>query len=183
VSRAIVRGAWIAAAWDALDPREEQAVQVAAQKMGVPAEEVEAGRREAIERIEARRRVGAAAVDGVRYLLSDRCPGLGIQLSALTATLMLPKRWRDEVLAGVGQGAPVVLSKRHAGLHAEERMAVLGIAWAAALVESPSMGRRALLRARWERLSQDMGEDDPSARELVERWMDEALAGMARTLQ
>jgi hypothetical protein len=183
VSRAIVRGAWVAGAWDALDPREEQAVQMAAQKMGVAPEEVEAGRREALERIEARRRIGAAAVDGVRYVLSDRCPGLGIQLAALTGTLMLPKRWRDEVLASVGQGAPVVLNKRHTGLHADDRMAVLGVAWAAALVDNPSVGRRALLRARWERLSQDLGEDDPGARELVERWMDEALAGMARTLQ
>jgi hypothetical protein len=182
VSRAIVRGAWLAAAWDALDPREEHAIQVAAQKMGVPAEEVEAGRRDAIERIEGRRRAGAAAVDGVRYLLSDRIPGLGVQLAALTGTLMLPRRWREEVLAGVGQGAPVALARRHADLRADERTAVLGIAWAAALADSPSVGRRALLRARWERLSQDLGEDDPAGRELVEHWIDEGLAGIARTL-
>jgi hypothetical protein len=182
VSRAIIRGAWLAAAWDALDPREEHAIQVAAQKMGVPAEDVEAGRREAIERIDGRRRAGAAAVDGVRYLLSDRIPGLGVQLAALTGALMLPRRWRDEVLAGVGQGAPVALAKRHADLGADERAAALGIAWAAALVDNPSVGRRALLRARWERLSRDLGEDDPGPRELVEHWIDEGLAGIARTL-
>jgi hypothetical protein len=183
VSRAIVRGAWLAAAWGALDPRGEQAVQVAAQKMGVPADEVETARREALERIDARRRAGAAAVDGVRYMLSDRCPGLGIQLAALTGTLILPRRWREEVLAGVGQGVPVTLAKRHAGLSADERLSVLGIAWAAALADNPGLGRRALLRARWERLSHDLDEDDPTAREVVERWVDDGLAGVARTLQ
>jgi hypothetical protein len=182
VARAVVRGAWLAAAWDALDPREEHVIQVAAQKMSVPAEEVETARREALERVDARRRAGAAAVDGVRYLLSDRIPGLGVQLAALIGTLVLPRRWREEVLAGVGQGAPVALAKRHGDLNADERAAVLGIAWAAALVDNPSVGRRALLRARWERLSQDLGEDDPGARELVEHWMDEGLAGIARTL-
>jgi hypothetical protein len=183
VARSIVRGAWLAAAWDAIDPREEQAIRVAAQKMGVSVEDVETARRDAVDRIEERRRAGAAAVDGIRYVLSDRCPGLGIQLAALTGTLMLPRRWRDEVLAGVGQGVPVTLAKRHADLNADERMSVLGIAWAAAMVDNPSVGRRALLRARWERFSEDMGEDDPGARELVERWIGEGLAGVARTLQ
>ncbi len=182
VSRAIVRGAWLAAAWGAVDPRAEDAIRVAAQKMSVPSEEVEAARREALDRIDGRRRVGTAAVDGVRYVLSDRCPGLGIQLAASTGALMLPKRWRDEVLAAVGQGTPVTLAKRHAGLSADERMAVLGVAWAAALVDNPTLGRRGLLHARWERLSQDLGEDDPTAREVVDGWMDEGLAGLARTL-
>jgi hypothetical protein len=183
VSRAIVRGAWLAAAWGALDPRGEQVIQVAAQKMSVPADDVESARREALDRIEARRRAGAAAVDGVRYMLSDRCPGLGIQLAALTGTVILPKRWREEVLAGVGQGVPVTLAKRYTGLSTEERMAVLGIAWAAALADNPGLGRRALLRARWERLSRDLDEDDPTPREVVDRWVDDGLAGVARTLQ
>jgi hypothetical protein len=183
VARAIVRGAWLAAAWDAIDPREDQAISAVSRKMSVPGEEVEASRREALERVDGRRRVGAAAVDGVRYVLSDRCPGLGVQLAALTGTLMLPRRWREESLAGVGQGAPIALAKRHAGLHADERMAVLGVCWAAALVDNPSVGRRALLCARWERFSEDLGEDDPAAREMVERWIGEGLAGIARTLQ
>jgi hypothetical protein len=183
VARAIVRGAWLAAAWDSIDPREEQAIRVVAHKMGVAGEEVEAARREAIDRVEARRKVGAAAVDGVRYVLSDRCPGVGVRLAALTGTLAMPRRWREEALAGVGQGAPVTLAKRHAGLTGEERAAALGVAWGAALADDPSVGRRALLRARWERLAVDLGEDDPGARELVEGWIGEALAGVARTLQ
>jgi hypothetical protein len=116
-------------------------------------------------------------------VLSDRTPGLGVQLAALTGTVMLPRRWRDEALAPVGQGVPVTLAKRHVGLEADDRRAVLGVVWAAALVEDPTLGRRALLRARWERFAEDLGEDDVQSRELVERWLTEALAGVARTLQ
>ena len=45
---------------------------------------------------------------------------------------------------------------------------MLGVAWAAALADDPTVGRRALLRARWERVAEDLGEDDPSPRELVD---------------
>ncbi|HEX8793881.1 MAG TPA: TerB family tellurite resistance protein [Polyangiaceae bacterium] len=183
VARAIVRSAWLAAAWDAIDPREEQVIRVVAQKMAITAEDSEQARREGIARVDARRQVGAAAVDAVHYVLADRCPGLGVQLAALTGRLMLPKRWREESLAPVGQGAPVPLARRHADLDREDRLAVLGVAWAAALVDNPSIGRRSLLRARWERVAADMGEDDPAAREIVETWIGEALVGVARTLQ
>jgi tellurite resistance protein len=183
VTRAILRGAWLAAAWDGIDPREEQVIQVVAQKLGMAGDEVEDGRKDAIARIDARRRAGLAVVDAVRYLLSDRIPGLGVQLAALAGTMMLPRRWRDEALSAIGQGAPVALAKRHSALEPDERAEVLGVAWAAALVEGPTVGRRALLRARWERVAEDLGEDDPAPRERVERWMNEALVGVARTLQ
>ncbi len=183
VSRAIVRGAWLAAASDGIDPREENVIRVVGRKMGVAAEDIEAARRDAQEFVDWRRKAAIAAVDGVRYVLSDRTPGLGVQLAARTATVMLPRRWRDEALAPVGQGTPVTLAKRHIGLEADDRRAVLGVSWAAALVENPSVGRHALLRARWERFAEDLGEDDPQPRELVERWLTEALVGVARTLQ
>src|ERR1019366_4616159 len=157
VARAIVRGAWLAAAGDAIDPREEHAIRVVGAKMGVTPDDIEEARRSAVEFIDWRRRAGVAAVDGVRYVLSDRVPGLGVQLAALTATIMLPRRWREEALAPVAQGAPVALAKRHVGLEADDRRAVLGVAWAASLVDDPSVGRRALLRARWERFAEDLG--------------------------
>jgi tellurite resistance protein len=182
VARAIVRGAWLAAASDGIDPREEDVIRVVGRKMGVGTADIEAARREAQEFVEWRCKAAVAAVDGVRYVLSDRSPGLGVQLAARTAAIMLPRRWRDEALAPVGQGAPVTLAGRHVGLESDDRRAVLGVAWAAALVEDPSLGRRALLRARWERFAMDLGEDDPEPRELVERWLSEALAGVARTL-
>jgi tellurite resistance protein len=183
VARAIVRGAWLAAALDAVDPREEQVIRQLAHKMGVSDEDTEEARREALERVDARRKAGVAAVDGVRYLLADRSPGLGVQLAARAGTLLLPRRWRGEALAPVALGAPAVLAKRHTGLTSQERLTVLGVAWAAALIDDPSVGRKALLQARWERLAQDLGDDDPSPRLLVERWVDQALVGMATTLE
>ncbi len=183
IARAIVRGAWLAAAADEIDPREESVIRVVGHKMGVTPDDIEEARRGAVDFIDWRRKAGAAAVDGVRYVLSDRVPGLGVQLAALAGTIMLPRRWRDEALAPVGQGTPVTLAKRHAGLEADDRRAVLGVAWAAAMAEDPSVGRRAVLCARWERLAEDLGEDDPQPREIVERWLTEALAGVARTLQ
>jgi tellurite resistance protein len=182
IALAIVRGAWLAAALDAIDPREEQVVRVVAHKMSILDEDVEDARRGALEYVDARRRAGVAAVDGVRHLLSDRLPGSGAQLAALVGTLMLPRRWRGEALAPVAQGAPVVLAKRHSSLDPSERPVVLGLAWAAALVDDPSISRRALMRARWERLAHDLGEDDRSPLAVVEQWLDDALLAVARTL-
>jgi hypothetical protein len=183
IVRALLRGAWLAAAQDSLDPREESAIRTIAQKLGVAPDDVESARRDALARVETRRKAGAAAVDAVRFVLSDRIPGLGAKLASLAGALMVPRRWRDEVLAPVAQGAPITLAERHVGLEGEERRAVLGVAWAAALADDPSMGRLALLRARWERFADDMGDDDRSSREIVERWHAEALAAVARTLK
>jgi tellurite resistance protein len=183
VARAVVRGAWLAAALDAVDPREEQAISVVAHKLSVDGTELEAARRQALECVDARRKTGVAAIDGVRYVLSDRQQGLCAQLAAVAGALMLPRRWRGEGLAPVAQGAPPALAKRHMGLDSNERFAVLGVAWAASLVDNPTLGRLALVRGRWERFAQDLGEDDPSARTVLERWIDEALVGVARTLE
>ncbi len=180
VARAILRGGWLAAASDGIDPREENVLRVVGQKFSLDAGEIEQGRRDAIEAVDWRRKVGIAAIDGVRFVLSDRVPGLGVQLAALTGTVMLPRRWRDEALSPVGQGAPVTLAKRHVGLEAADRRTILAIAWAAALAEDPSLGRRAVLRVRWEKFAEDLGEDDPEPLEVVERWLTDALADMAR---
>ena len=104
VMHAIVRGAWLAAAGDGIDPREEQVVALVARKLGVTDEDSEGARRDAIARLEARRLVGAACVDAVRYLLSDRVPGAGVQLAALTGTLTLPRRFREEASPPWGRG-------------------------------------------------------------------------------
>jgi hypothetical protein len=181
VARAVVQGAWLAAAADGYDPREEQTIRAVARKINVAESDVEDGRRDAQQRLERRTKAGTAAVDGVRFILADRCPGLGIRLPALVGNLMIARRWRDEALAPVALGTPVMLARRHAGLETRERTAVLGVAWAAALMDNPTLARAAVLRARWERVAEDIGEDDPKSRELVERWATDALAGAARS--
>ncbi len=176
VARAILRGAWLAAAWDAIDPREEQVVRALATKLNVPIVDVEYMRNEAIARVDARRMAGLATVDAVRYVLSDRVPGNGVQLAAFAGTLMLPRRFREEALGQVGHGAPVVLAQRYKGISGAEKTSVLGIAWAAALLEDPSLSRQAVVRARLDRVAQDLGADPQDSRRAVDDMLLMALA-------
>lgn len=179
VSKAILRGAWIAAAWDAIDPREEHVVRVVANKLAFPAMDLETLRNEVVSRIDVRRTFGEAVVDGIRFVLADRMPGHGVTLAAKTGALVLPRRYRDEVLAQVGHGAKVTLARRYTQLGTEDRQTVLGIAWAAAIFEDPSIARRALLRARHDRFAQDLGEEGAKARHSVDEWINDVLAPAA----
>lgn len=179
ISRALVRGAWLAAAWDAIDPREENVVRVLANKLAIAPMDLEAARNDAIQRIDQRRIAGLATVDAVRFVLSDRVPGHGVALAAHAGTLVLPRRYREEALAQVGHGAKVTLAKRYSQLSADDRAAVLSIAWAAALYEDPSVARKALLRARHDRVAQDLGEDGSKPRHVVDEWVQDVLAPAA----
>lgn len=180
--KALLRGAWLAAAWDSVDPREEHVIRVVANKLGYAPAELEQLRSDVVKWIDARRIAGEAAVDGIRFVLSDRMPGHGITLAAKTGHLMVPRRYRDEVLAHVGHGARVALAKRHAALSSDDRQMVLGIAWAAALYEDPSLARRSLLRARHDRFAADLGEEGSKARSGVEDWMNDVLGPAAYSL-
>jgi hypothetical protein len=179
VAKALLRGAWLAAAWDQIDPREEHVVRVLANKLSVPAMDLEVMRNDAVARIDTRRIAGLAAVDAVRFVLSDRMPGHGITLAAKAGQLMLPRRYREEALAQVGAGTRVTLAKRYPQLGHDDKHAILGIAWAAGLYEDPSLARRALLRARHDRVAIDLGEDGNKSRHAIEDWFAEVLAPAA----
>ncbi len=179
VAKALLRGAWLASAWDQIDPREEHVVRVLANKLSFAAMDLEVLRNEAIERVDARRLTGLAAVDAVRFILDDRMPGYGVTLAAKIAELMIPRRYREEALAQIGAGAKVTLTKRYPQLGSEEKFTVLAVAWAAAMNEDPTFSRRALLRGRHERVAVDLGEDGARARRGVDDWIAEALAPAA----
>ncbi len=179
VAKALVRGGWLAAAWDQIDPREEQVVRTLATKIQVPPQELEAARADAIARVDARRLSGLAAVDAVRFVLMDRVPGAGVRLGAQAGHLMLPRRYREEGLAQVAHGAPVQLARRYKDLSSEDKVAVLGLAWAAALHEDPTVARRALLRARHDRVASDLGEDGLRCRAQIDEWVADVLAPAA----
>jgi len=176
VARAMLRGAWLAAAWDSIDPREEHIVRALATKLNVPIVDVEYMRNEAIARVEARRAAGLATVDAVRYVLADRVPGMGVQLAVYAGTLMLPRRFRDEALAQLGHGAPVVLGQRYKGISNAEKQSVIGIAWAASLLEDPCISRQAIVRARLDRVAQDLATDPQDARRAVDEMIAMSLA-------
>jgi hypothetical protein len=178
VSRALIRGAWLAAAIDAIDPREETVVRALATKLNVPIVDVEYMRNEAIARVDARRMAGLATVDAVRFVLADRVPGFGAQLAAFAGTLMLPRRYREEALGQVGHGGAPILAQRYKGISGAEKASAIGIAWAAALLEDPSISRQAILRARLDRVAQDLGADPQESRRAVD---DMILMSLAET--
>lgn len=179
IAKSLLRGAWMASAWDTIDPREEHIIRVVANKLSFPAMDLEVLRNDIVKLIDARRNVGSAAVDAIRFILSDRMPGHGVTLAAKTGMFMLPKRYREEVLAQVGHGARVTLAQRYKTISSEDKEAVLGIAWAASLYEDPSIGRRALFRARHDRIAQDLGEDGAKARQEIDEWLSAVLAPAA----
>ncbi len=183
VARAIVRGMWLAAALDTLDPREEQVIRAVATKLGTNAEEFENGRAHVQKYVDMRRLAGLAIVDGIRHVLSDREPGTGIQLAAAVGTMVLPRRYRDEGLAHVGHGSPVTLAKRYASIPAAEKISVLGACWAAALYEDPNLSRTVLLRQRYERIAEDLGVEGDKVRMLVEEFVTDQVLKVAKAFR
>jgi hypothetical protein len=183
IAKAIMRGAWLAAVWDALDPREETVIRSIAQKLMIAPNDVENFRNEAIARVEARRLSGLAAVDAVRYVLADRVPGVGVALAAFTGHLTLPRRFRDEALAQVGHGAPVTLAQRYKGITSDDKLQALAMAYAAAMHDDPSAARQSLLRARLDRVAVDLGDDPSRARKVVDQVLAVSLAEVATTMR
>lgn len=178
-SKALLRGAWLAAAGDAVDPREDHVIRVIANKLNVPAMDLEVIRNDVVMKLEARRIAGHAVVDAIRFVLADRMPGHGVTLAAKSACIVIPRRYRDEVLGEIGHGAKLTLTRRYPHLASEDKAMVLGIAWAAAQYDDPSISRRALLRARHERVAQDLGDDGGRARHAIDEWVSEVLAPVA----
>lgn len=178
-AKALLRGAWLAAANDTLDPREEHVIRVVANKLNFPAMDLEVLRNDVVNRIDIRRLTGQATVDAIRFILSDRMPGCGVTLAAKSGQFLVPRRYRDEIMAQVGHGSKVTLAKRFTSLPPEDKATVLGIGWAAAMYEDPSVGRRALLRARHDRVATDLGEDGVKPRHAIDEWMNDVLAPAA----
>jgi hypothetical protein len=182
VVKALLRGAWFAAAADQMDPREEDAIRVLASNLAFPVPDLEVMRKEVVQSVEQRRILGLAVVDAVRFVLSDRMRGHGATLAAKAGALVLPRRYREEALAPLTHDSPATLGKRYTQLGADDRQTVLGIAWAAALYEDPSVARRALLRARHDRVADDLGDRGKKVRHGVEDWINDMLARDASSI-
>ncbi|MFO0640233.1 MAG: hypothetical protein U0183_13525 [Polyangiaceae bacterium] len=179
IAEGLVRGAWLAAALDEIDPREETVVRTLAGKLALKVEVVEALRNDAIARVDARRLVGLAATDGLRYVLSDRVAQSAQILALKTAELLLPRRYRDEATGPIAHKVPATLGRRYTQLPSDEKQLALGVIWAAALWEDPTQSRRALLRARHDKVAQDLGDDGGRARHAIEAWLSDVLAPAA----
>lgn len=176
VAKALVRGAWLGAFSDGIDPREDEAVQGLATKLGVTPEDTEAARQETRVKVDGRKGFGAAAVDAVRYVLSDEQQAAQ-HLGRLAAMIALPQVHRPEPLASIENAGPVILAKRHT-LERGEREACLTLAWFAALSTDPSAARAAELAARHDRVASDLGSRPEAA---VARGMADAMVQRALT--
>jgi hypothetical protein len=155
VAKSLLRGSWLAAFSDGIEPREDEAVHKLAQKFGIQAQDAEAMRQEMRARVDGRKTFGTASVDAVRYVMSDETEA-GPKLARLAAELALPQVHRAESLATIDNAGPVILAKRHI-LERQQREACLALAWFAALSTDPSSTRCAELAARHDRVATDLG--------------------------
>lgn len=182
LAKALVRGAWVAAASDGIDPREEKAIADLALKLRVALEDVEALRADVRETMERRARVGAAASDAIRFLLLDD-PETAVPLAGAALALLAAPGHRGEAMAALRQNAPVTLSGRHA-LDRDGKGTVLALAWTAAARENPTLARRADLVARHERLAEDLdaGGAASAVREELDAFVEGELLGAAAAM-
>jgi hypothetical protein len=179
LAKALVRGAWIAAASDAIDPREEKAIAELSTKLRVAVEDVETIRAETRSSLERRARIGAAAIDGIRFVLADD-PETAVPIAGAALALLAAPAHRGEAMAALRQNAPVTLSGRHA-LDRDGKSLVLALAWTGALGENPTLARRADLVARHERLATDLdaGGAASAVRDEIDAFVEGELLGAA----
>jgi len=177
--RLIVRGAWLAAARDGFDPREEEAVQALARRLRALAADIETTRAEAQQALTTRKAVGVAAIDALRFLLTE--PAQRPLLEGVVR-LWLPPSDIDEPLAAIAQNAPITFAQRHR-LDREGKRLVLYAAWLAALHSNPTIAQRAELIAKHETIASDLdaGAIGGEAREELDAFVEgELLAAMGR---
>jgi tellurite resistance protein len=168
-ARSLVDGAWLAAANDGIDPREDRALTTLASRLGVRPEDSESGRADARKSVDEQRDLGAAVIDAIRYVLIDE-PDHTLLLGKLGVRLFLPRRHRLEPLSALHQRGTVTLANRYR-LPRAGQDAVLAAAWLAALHTDPSAARRVPLLLRHEDIARDLRAEGTGAavRERLDR--------------
>lgn len=178
----LVRGAWLVAAQDGLDQREEDAIAVLAGRLSVPLQQAVDMRAGVREEIEERSVSGRVFLDATRYLLADD-PQARSYVGELICEIAIPPATRAEAQRALRDSGPFTLGAK-SSLDRKRRAGALAVAWAAGLRENPTIARRAVLAARHDRIASDLGiaGDGPRVRGLVEGVLDARAALLARTL-
>lgn len=179
---AIVRGAWLAAALDGLDAREEATVRRIAGTLGVADAEVENLRGEVAAQVERRKYVGLAAIDAVRYVLQGAEPEWLRGLATAVGLTVLPELHLEDGLGPIRHDVAATLGKRHRNLSDRGRAGVLALTWAAAVSDDPGMALRAVRAARHERLAADLGAEAVRLRVGVDAYLADTLAAIVDPL-
>ena len=175
LARSIVSGAWLAAANDGIDPREDRAMAALASRLGVRAASKSSARSDAKKVVDDQRDLGAAIIDAIRYLLVDE-PDHALTLGKVAARLFLPRRHRLEPLSALHQRGTVTLASRYR-LPRAAQDSVLAASWLAALHTDPSSSRRVQLLLRHEDIARDLRSDGTGAavREKLDRVVESQL--------
>ncbi len=168
MAKAILRGGFLGAMLDGSEAKAEQAVLSLGKRTGLPAEELTAAHGEARKWLDGLKAFGAAASEGLRYVLAGETTDLEC-VGKMVARILLPLPERKEAMALASKGETAVLVKKHA-LDKRARAAVLGLCWAAALRNNPSVVRVLELSVKHDEFAQDLGDIEAGrqARELVE---------------
>jgi len=175
VAKALVSGAWLAAAGDGIDPREDRAMTTIGSKLALHPQDTEAARTEARKSVDDQRDVGAAVIDAIRYVLVDELEHADL-LGKLAARLFLPRRHRLEPLSALHERSTITLANRF-HLSRAGQNAVLAASWLAALHTDPSAARRVPLLLRHEDIARDLRTDGTGAsvREKLDRIVETQL--------
>ena len=178
VARAILLGAWEAAATDGIDAAEHQQLLEFARRLNVQEEVLEEARLSSERHAAQQLGVGLAAVDVVRYVVQPLDPPLMAPLITATAHLSVPAYRLAECLRTLGNETTTPLAKDHHELDRAAKHVALCAAWAVSLWSDPTVTMRAQLAARHDRAATDLGESHAGsdARETVEDYLDAVLA-------
>jgi hypothetical protein len=179
LARAIIKGAFLAAMGDGLDPREEEAILQLSTKLHVPVEALHEARTQAKQAIDQGRALGDASVDAIRYVLVDEAAEAE-KFGIAAARLLLVTVHRRDAITALNVGGHVTLGKKYT-LDRREREVALAVAWLAVLSSDPRYSRRVERMQRHDRVALDLGDKDagPAVRELLERHVDAELLSVA----
>jgi tellurite resistance protein len=178
LARAILLGAWEAAATDGIDPAEHDLILEFARRLSVQEEVLEEARLGAEKHAAEQLAVGLAAVDVVRYVAQPLEPAIVAPLVNATARLSVPPYRLAECLRSIASETTTPLAKDHHDLDRAGKHVALCAAWAVALWSDPTVTTRARLAARHDRAATDLGSDraGSDARDVVEDYLDAVLA-------
>jgi hypothetical protein len=161
IAAGVVRGAFLAAMSDGLDPREEAAVLTIARKLGLDDEAINAARADAKRTIDGSKGFGEATVEAIRYMLEGE-PLEAERFAIAAARLILPSIHRRESVTAINQGGQVTLGRHHE-IDKKQREPTLALAWISVLRTNPTLTTLAERARRHAAVAKDLGAEADAA--------------------
>lgn len=175
VAKAVGRGLWDAAQRSGPAPEADAISAALCARLGMDGDVTDELRRASEAGLRARAVGGNAAVDAIRYVLSDD-PEVALALATQAVRLIVAPALRSTAALSIDYASQVVLARKH-DLDRNARQTALILAWLAALSTDPSTTRSAELAVRHDRVADDFGSrnEGASCRATVDAFVREAL--------